>query len=93
MEERKQLEKVNGHFFTDGEKVTLELKVITRYGFETQYGWNTVIIFEDVNKRQFKYIGSAPPKLKEGETVNIKATIKHSEYNYIKETRLQRIKI
>ena len=79
------------HYFNEGEKVTLELKELSRSSFDTMYGTSYVVTYEDIEKRIFKYLGSSPlPEL--DDCTKIKATIKHAEYNGVKETRLQRLK-
>jgi len=85
---------INGHHETDGARLSLKITRLGAIGsFETQYGTTFIFTFIDENNRLFKYMGSTALKIEDGETVNVKATIKHSEYKGVQETKLQRIKI
>lgn len=90
--ERERAERINGHFFKDGEKVTLTVKLIEQFGFSTQFGYTTVQVFQGVGKHIYKYMGSAPIEFEIGEEITITATVKHSDYRGEEETKLQRIK-
>lgn len=80
------------HHYNEGDKVVLELKEVSRGGYDTMYGYNYIVTYEDVEGRIFKYIGTSPLEVIE-DCKKVKGTIKHSEYNGVKETRLQRIKL
>lgn len=84
---------VSDCYFNDGEKITLELTKINDFSFPTNFGTSCINEFIDTNNRLFKYIGSNPIDLKTGYTKNLAFTVKHSEYNGKKETRMLRIKI
>jgi hypothetical protein len=63
----------------------------------TQYGTTFIEVFIDDQDRIFKYMGSNPVVYDQNEWLEgfrpIAATIKHSEYNGIKESKLLRIKV
>lgn len=77
---------------SDGERIDLRLKEVKRFGFETQFGWTTVVTYVSDDGNEYIYKGGSAPSMSE-EFINIKATIKHSEYRGVKQTMLQRIKI
>jgi hypothetical protein len=82
-----------GHFFNDGAKVELSVKEIGRFGFDSAYGYTTIVTYVDSDNRMFKYMGSNPPEDLTAGFAPIKATVKHSSYNGQLETKLLRIKI
>ncbi len=81
-----------GQFFTHGEKVKIELREVSRGGFNGKFGWTDIVSYVDRDNRMFKYMGSAAPEQFEGYKM-IQATIEHSYYNSVHETKLKRIKI
>lgn len=81
-----------GLFFNDGEKVTLKVKQIHSFSFQTQFGTSYVVLYIDSENRIFKYVGASPKTFNTDDYVEIKATIKHSSYNDNEETKLLRIK-
>lgn len=84
----------NNHYYKDGEKVTLKVKLLKHFSYETQYGMVYINVFLDEQSRQFKYKGSTPPYIEnKNELIELSGTVKHSEYNGVKETRLMRIKV
>lgn len=97
---------MSDHYFTKGAKVELEVKEVSKFSFDTQYGTSYIQIFETKCGKIVKYMGASPLSFEvliDNNSVNyeyekvewlkIKGTVKHSEYNGQKETRLQRIKI
>lgn len=85
---------VNGHHEIDGKRLEITITRVGNIGsFETQYGTTYIFTFIDSNNRLFKYMGSNRLEIEDGQTVEVKATIKHSEYKGVAETKLQRIKI
>jgi hypothetical protein len=85
---------VNGHHEEDGKRLELTITRVGNVGsFDTQYGITFIFTFIDSNNRLFKYMGSNRLDIEDGQTVEVKATIKHSEYKGVAETKLQRIKI
>lgn len=81
------------HFFTEGEKVELNLTKIDSHSFNGQYGTTYIETYITDDNRMFKYMGGTPIDIEKNEKAVVKATIKHSEYNGRKETRLQRLKV
>ncbi len=94
---KSQMDKLNGpvsaHYYNDGEKVELELKEISHFGYETQYGWTSICIYATPDNRMFKYKGSTPPEVSKEGFCKVKATVKHDEYQGVAETKLQRVKV
>lgn len=85
---------IKGHHFTDGARVTIEVKKIGKGGsFETAFGTTYIENYISTDNMVFKYMGSNPPDISADEFVKIKATVKHDNYKDIPETKLQRIKV
>lgn len=82
-----------GHHYTAGEKVELDLTVRSAFNFNGHFGTTYVYEFYTSNLEVVKYMGSKCHDINEGDTLSVKATIKHSEYQGEKETKLLRIKI
>lgn len=59
-----RIKEMEGHHFTNGEKVILEVKELKRFGFESMYGWSSVVIYETKCGKVVKYLGSSPITLK-----------------------------
>ena len=94
--------KCNEHFGTEKQKVELDLTLVKTAGFETQYGYTTIYMFEDEEGRSFKWFtGTAlrcpfkeTEELEIGTKLKLKGTIKgHGEYKERKETILTRCKL
>ena len=94
----------NGHFFTDGEKITVDVQLEEQFSFDTQFGTCYIDIFRTADGKLLKYKGSNPPQLmkrdeegnreySEHSTYTFTGTVKHTEYNGQAETHLQRIKV
>ena len=99
-EQKRKSQLSNGHFFTDGEKITVEVQMEEHFSFDSQFGTCFVNIFRTSDGKLLKYKGSNPPKLwnenntwNENSIYTFTATVKHSEYNGQEETLLQRIKV
>lgn len=90
---KKAIELTNGHFFVEKSRVKLKVKQIKSFGFQTVYGFSFVRIYQTEDGKQVKYLGSSPPEVSEWNFTEIVATIAHSEYQGIAETKLQRIKV
>lgn len=90
--EKKAKQDASGHYFNEGDKVELMLRKVAQTGYESAFGFVCIITYQDVEDRLFYYKGSNPPGIYE-DFENIKATIKHSEYNDLKQTMIQRVKI
>lgn len=90
--EREERNKLNGHFFTDGQKVQLEIKEVASNGYQGFYGWTSIKTYLTKDGQVVKYVGSSPIRFEE-EWCKVKGTVKHTEYKGVKETHLQRIKL
>lgn len=90
--EKEKNKPVAGHYEIDGSKAILELKEIDSFGFNGSYGYTYVVIYSDVNNREFKYVGSSPSNISQDEFVKVQATIAHDTYRG-NETKLKRIKV
>lgn len=93
IEERKKVAAERPYYFKDGERLTLSVKEVSRFGFDTMYGYTTVCVLQTPDGLELKYMGSNPPNFSDTEFTQVKATVKHKEYRGNKETHLQRIKI
>jgi len=82
-----------GHFFENGQRLSLQIRRIGGTGYETQYGWVSIEEYELSTGQIVKYKGSSPVDIGMEESVSVMATIEHCEYNGLPETRLKRIKI
>lgn len=93
IEREKKAAQARPHYFTDGERLTLSVKLTGRFGFHTVYGFTTVCLLETSEGLPVKYMGANPPNFNEDGFTQVTATIKHTEYKGAKETHLQRIKV
>jgi len=92
-EEKRRANLKTGHFYEAGQKVELELSLLDRFSFESVYGWCSVRVYESKDGCIFKYMGNRPTlELDSDGFHKVVATIKHSEYKGIKETKIIRIK-
>lgn len=89
--QRKDTAENSGHFYNDGEKIELTVQQVASISFEGMYGRTYIITYKDSQGRIFKYMGGTPVNIEA--QARIKATVKHSEYKGVHETKLQRIKI
>ncbi len=89
--EAKKKQSAQDYLFNDGEKVSLSIKEVGRFGFQSTYGYTSIRVYETSEGKTVKYMGSNPIDLPDGFTT-IKATIKHKEYRGNKETHLLRMK-
>jgi hypothetical protein len=81
-------------YFNDGEKVTIRIRQTGQFGFESQYGWTSIRVYETDDGKCVKYVGASPIELPDTTNFHmIKATIKHKEFRGNKETHLLRIKL
>lgn len=88
-------ERMGGHHFTNGERVTLEIKQLQSFGYESMYGWVSIVIYQTECGKVVKYKGANPPYIADRDTeyAKVVATVKHSEYNGKNETQIQRVKV
>ena len=93
MDAEKLERSMSGYFFTDGQKIKLSIKEIERFGFDSAYGFTTIVKYMTSCGKMVKYMGANPPQILSDDFVNITATIKHSDYKGNAETKLLRIKV
>lgn len=92
----KSIEKQNqnsGHFFTEGERIETEVKLLKSFSFSGYYGTCFVDIMETTDGNIVKYKGSASLPIYEDSFTRIKGTVSHGEYKGTPETSLKRIKV
>jgi hypothetical protein len=92
IEEGKKRKAERPYYFNDGERLTLSIKLVRRFGFDTAFGYTTICFYITDDGKEVQYMGSNPPEISDTEFIKVKATIKHKEYKGIKDTNLQRIK-
>lgn len=99
-EERKQAQRdASKHVGSEGERRAFDLTITFKTGFETQYGWTTVLGLTDADGNDYIYKGAAALKnadgsydLAAGDRVLVTATIAHGERDGVKQTLLKRPK-
>ncbi len=80
-------------FAPTGERVELEVTVLSENTFETQFGWTTLYTFAS-GEYQFKWFASSGTNLQVGDKAVIKGTIKGSdEYKETFSTLITRCKV
>jgi len=91
----KMIEAQQSRFYHEnGEKVTLKLKEVFRTGYDSTYGYVSIVTYENEIGYKYIYKGSSIPDLGDGDDfVSVKATIKHNEYRNIKQNMIQRVKL
>lgn len=98
--ERQQAQRdASKHVGNEGERRAFDLTVTFKTGFETQFGWTTVLGLTDGEGNAYIYKGSAALKnaegsydLTTGDRVLVTATIAHGERDGVKQTLLKRPK-
>jgi hypothetical protein len=73
--------------------MVFEIKEVARFDFETQFGRTYVVSYATKANELVKYMGGRPIDFAGKEWLQVKATVKHSEYRGEKETKIQRLKI
>lgn len=85
--------KLNEHFGEVKTRYDLELTLVRRSGYDTAFGWKSILIFEDEKGRNFVWKTMSPPNIDVGAKLIGKGTIKeHTEYKERKQTQLTRCK-
>jgi hypothetical protein len=91
---------ISGHYGTNGKREILFLTQVKSFGFDSVYGYQHVVIYKDVENKEYKYKGTSPIYLSDysmkdgnGSTLKVKATIDHDEYKGVNETRLKRMQL
>jgi hypothetical protein len=77
----------------DGEKVELMLTLIKLAGYESAYGYVTIATYNDEKGMIYTYKGSSKPDIATEVFTKVRATIKNSEYNGVKQALIQRVKV
>lgn len=96
---RREAEKpqLNEHFGVVGERITRTLTPVAFRYITTQFGDSTLVIFEDADRRTFKWFSSNCPLTEEahkGKPVELTFSIKaHDEWQGKKQTSISRAKI
>jgi hypothetical protein len=90
--EKMELAKLSGLFYTNAEKVIINIKEIAAFHFEGQYGTTYVRKYITDDNKVVEYMGGNPLDISKNEFITIKATIKHDNYKG-GSTKLLRIKI
>ena len=81
------------YLHNEGDKVTVTIQKISQFSFETQYGFCYIVTYNTENGDVYYYKGSSPMEMENDTFYTVKGTVKHNEYNGVKQTLLQRLKI
>lgn len=92
LQEKSVGEQVTGHYYTDGERVTIALKRVNGFYYKSVYGNVYIEIYETVDGKPIKYKGSSPLDIGD-EFITVIGTVEHGEYKGLPETRLKRMKM
>lgn len=82
-----------GHHYSPGQKVQLEVKLMSEFHFDGMYGTTYIQTFATVDGKVVKYKGGTPQEISKEVFTKIRGTVKHDSYKGVNETYLQRIKI
>lgn len=93
LKQKEEQDKLQGHFFTAGERVSVLVKLVKSFHYNTEYGTTFIQILLTDDNKIIKYKGSSPATFEGDDFITIKGTVEHGEYKGVKETRLKRIKI
>lgn len=80
------------YLHNDGEKVEISIQRVNSKSYETVYGTTYIVTYNDESGLEYIYKGSNPPYLKGDGFHKVKGTIKHNQYNGVKQTLIQRVK-
>lgn len=83
----------SGLHFNDGERIELQVKEVSSFSFEGNYGTTYVVTYATTDGKLLKYMGGSPADVSTDEFVAVKATVAHSQYKGTDETKLKRIKV
>ena len=81
------------YLHNEGDKVTVKIKEVAQFCFETQYGNCYIVTYNTENGDVYYYKGNSPMNMENDTFYTVKGTIKHNEYKGLKQTLLQRLKI
>ena len=90
--EKTNKQKISGHFYNEGERVTVRIKRTGGTSYDSQYGTVFIERYITEDGKALKYKGSAPLDIKE-EFVTVTGTVEHDVYQGTPETRIKRIKL
>jgi hypothetical protein len=83
-----------GHHFTEGARVQMRVKFVKEFGYDTQFGYVSIMTLISDDGKVVYYKGTTPPQFADrGAFYLVKGTVKHSEYKGKKQTLLQRLKV
>jgi hypothetical protein len=83
-----------GHHYPEGTKISEQMTIIKKTGYESQFGYVSIITMSDNENRAFTYKGTSfPVPVSVGDIIDIKGTIKHGEYKETKQSFVQRVKV
>lgn len=81
-------------YHENGEKVEINLKQVFKTGYDSAFGYVSIVTYENELGHKYIYKGGSVPYLGESDGfVTVKATIKHNEYRGIKQNMIQRVKV
>jgi hypothetical protein len=92
IKERLNEQALGGHFYDDGKRISLVIKRIGGFGWESQYGFVYVEKYLTNDGKIVKYKGTSPLNITE-EFTEVMATVEHGDYKGVPETRLKRMKV
>lgn len=84
---------IAGHHFQDGKRIELLIRKTDGFSFMSDYGETFVEKYITSDGKGVKYMGSKASIISKTEYTKIMATIAHSEYNGVSETKIKRIKV
>lgn len=94
IEKKKNLDSKSDHYYEQGKRIQLTLKLVKESYFETQYGVVYIQLLETEDGKIVKYKGTNPLNFKEVKNfLSAVGTVEHGEYKGVRETRLKRVKI
>lgn len=77
-----------------GDKITTELRWIKSTGYESAYGYVSIVTYASRDGIEYIYQGTTPPNIpKDDEFYKVQGTIKNTEYKEIKQNTIQRVKL
>jgi hypothetical protein len=83
-----------GHHYPEGTKISEQMTIVKKTGYDSQFGYVSIITMTDRENRAFTYKGSSfPVAVSVGDIIEIKGTIKHGEYKDTKQSFVQRVKV
>jgi hypothetical protein len=83
-----------GHHYPEGTKIIAKMTIVKMTGYNSDYGYVSIITMSDEENRAFTYKGTSfPISVSVGDIIQIKGTIKHGEYKETKQSFVQRVKV